>query len=114
MSLTIINDPVPLAADADNVFRVGGTRVSLDTVVHAFKEGATAEEIVQDYPTLKLADVYAVIGYYLQHTFEVEAYLRERHQQRMQIRQQNENFFDPEGVRERLLAQYEKQMASGA
>jgi uncharacterized protein (DUF433 family) len=111
MNLIITNDPVPLAADADNVFRVGGTRVSLDTVVRAFKEGATAEEIVQDYPTLKLADVYAVIGYYLQHIFEIEAYLRERHQQRMQIQEQNEAIFDPEGVRERLLARCEKRTA---
>ena len=38
-------DPVPLAYDADGVLRVAGTRVRLDTVVGAFRLGATAEEV---------------------------------------------------------------------
>lgn len=66
MSLVIESPPVPLNIDMDGVIRVGNTRVTLDTVVAAFKEGATAEEIVWQYPSLSLADVYAVIGYYLQ------------------------------------------------
>jgi uncharacterized protein (DUF433 family) len=65
MTLVIGIEPVPLATDAGSVVRVGGTRVTLDTVVTAFEEGATAEEIVHQYPSLKLADIYAVIGYYL-------------------------------------------------
>ena len=78
MSLMVMPEPVPLAADRDGVMRVGGTRVTLDTVVAAFREGATAEEITQQYPSLQLADVYAVIGYYLRHQPEVDDYLRER------------------------------------
>ncbi len=62
MSLVIVDEPIPLETDADGVVRVGGTRVTLDTVVAAFNEGATAEEIVSQYPTLHLADVYAVIS----------------------------------------------------
>ncbi len=62
MAFTINTEPVPLLTDKDGVVRVGGTRVTLDTVVAAFKEGATAEEIVQQYPSLELADVYAVIS----------------------------------------------------
>ena len=73
MSLVIESPPVPLQTDVDGVVRVGQTRVTLDTVIGAFKEGATAEEIVWQYPTLSLADVYAVIGYYLQRQPEVEA-----------------------------------------
>ncbi len=64
MALLIETDPVPLATNTQGVVLVGGTRVTLDTVVLAFKDGATAEEIVQQYPSLRLADVYAVIGYY--------------------------------------------------
>ena len=60
-------DSVPLAMGADGVIRVSGTRVTLDTVLAAFREGATAEEIVQQYPSLALADVYQVIGYALRH-----------------------------------------------
>ena len=55
MSLAILSDPPPLLVDADGVVRVGQTRVTLDTVVTAFLEGATAEEIVEQYPSLQLA-----------------------------------------------------------
>jgi uncharacterized protein (DUF433 family) len=40
----------------DGVVRVGGTHMTLDTVVAVFEEGATAEEIVKQYPSLRLAD----------------------------------------------------------
>ena len=95
---------IPLTVDTDGVLRVGNTRVTLDTVLAAFAEGATAEEIVQQYPSLHLADVYSVIGYYLRHTAEVDVYLQQRHRQREIVRQQNEARFDPHGVRARLLA----------
>ena len=95
---------IPLAADADGVVRIRNTRVTLDTVIAAFADGATAEEIVQQYPSLHLGDVYSVIGYYLRHTAEVAAYLQQRRGQRDAVRQQNEARFDPHGVRERLLA----------
>jgi uncharacterized protein (DUF433 family) len=102
MAVTV--QAVPLEADRDGVLRVGGTRVMLDTVVDAFCEGATPEEIVQQYPSLSLADVYAVIGYYLQQQPEVEAYLRQRRQRAASVREQNEARYDPQGIRDRLLA----------
>jgi uncharacterized protein (DUF433 family) len=104
MSLIISAEPVPLAADADGVVRVGGIRVTFDTVVAAFNEGATAEEIVQQYPSLHLADMYAVIGYYLRRRMEVPTYLRQRRENADDTRRENEACFDPEGVRGRLLA----------
>ena len=104
MTLTIATEPIPLRMDSDGVVRVGNTRVTLDTVVAAFVEGATAEEIAQQYPSLNLADVYSVIGYYLRRRSEVEAYLRERRQLADEARRENESRFDPNGVRDRLLA----------
>jgi uncharacterized protein (DUF433 family) len=106
MSLMVSPEPVPLEADRDGVMRVGGTRVTLDTVVAVFSEGATAEEIVQQYTSLRLADVYAVIGYYLRHQKEVDDYLRQRQQQAAEVRRSNEARFDPAGVRDRLLARH--------
>ncbi len=103
MALLTTTDTLPLDADTDGVVRVSHTRVTLDTLVQAFAEGATAEEIAQQYPSISLADVYSVIGYYLRRRSEVEAYLSERHQQRERIRQQNEARHDPAGIRERLL-----------
>ena len=45
MTLEISSRPVPLSLDGDGVARIGGTRVTLETVVDAFNRGATAEEI---------------------------------------------------------------------
>ncbi len=104
MDLRIATEPIPLETDAEGVVRVGKTRVTLDALVAAFEEGATAEEIVQQYPSLQLADVYAVIGYYLRRRADMEVYLRQRRQQASDIRKQNESRFDPHGVRDRLLA----------
>jgi uncharacterized protein (DUF433 family) len=104
MVLSSTTEVIPLAVDAHGVLRVGNTRITLDTVIVAFADGATAEEIVQQYPSLHLADVYSVIGYYLRHVPELDAYLHQRHAQREAIRQQHEARFDPHGVRDRLLA----------
>ena len=104
MAVSAITELIPLHVDADDVIRVSGTRVTLDTLVAAFAEGATAEEITQQYPALKLADVYSVIGYYLRHPVEVQSYLRQRQQRAASVRQQNEARFDPTGIRERLLS----------
>ena len=104
MVLAPTTEVIPLTVDAHGALRIGNTRVTLETVLAAFADGATAEEIVQQYPSLHLADVYSVIGYYLRHTSEIDAYLQQRREHREVIRQQNETRFDPHGVRERLLA----------
>ena len=104
MATSAITELIPLHVDADGVIRVSGTRVTLDTLVAAFAEGATAEEIVQQYPALNLADVYSVIGYYLRHPGGVQSYLQQRQQHAETARRQNETRFDPAGVRERLLS----------
>ena len=106
MPLAVVAGRVPLRTDVDGVVRVGQTRVSLDTVVEAFGDGATAEEIVQQYPSLRLPDVYLALGYYLDHLEEVNAYLLDREQLATSVRQQNEARFDPRGVRQRLLARH--------
>ena len=97
-------ETIPLQVGSDGVIRVSNTRVTLDTLVQAFKDGATAEEIAQQYPTVPLADVYSVIGYYLRHSDAVEAYLEQRREQAEQVRRANETRFNPVGVRARLLA----------
>lgn len=97
-------ETLPLEIDADGVVCVGKTRVTLDTIILAFTDGATAEEIAQQYPSLQLADIYSVIGYYLRHRSEVEAYLGQRAHQAEHVHHHNEARFDPVGVRDRLLA----------
>jgi uncharacterized protein (DUF433 family) len=97
-------EPIPIHTDDDGVIRVGGTRVTLDTLVAAFDAGATAEEFVIRYPSLSLPDVYSVIAYFLHHQEEVRAYVATRDQRRADARRENETRFDPSGVRQRLLA----------
>ena len=104
--MVLVKEPVeaiPLKMNRDNVILVGNTRVTLDIVVDAFVFGATPEEIIYQYPSLDLADVYAVVGYYLNHRTEVEVYLKRRLQQAQKVKQENEQRFSPIGVRQRLL-----------
>jgi uncharacterized protein (DUF433 family) len=112
MSLVIEQtQPVPLASGPDGVIRVAGTRVTLETVAHAFERGATAEEIAQQYPVLPLAEVYSLLGYLLRHRPEVDAYLAERAGRRVAVRAENERRLDPAGIRSRLLARRAPQTA---
>ena len=100
---------IPLTIDTQGVMRVGQTRVTLDSVVVAFQEGATAEEIVHQYPTLDLADVYAVLSYYLRNRGKVETYLQQRQARAEQIRQHLQGRHQLSGIRERLLARRQHQ-----
>ena len=104
MSLAASPEPIPLVTTPEGVVCVGRTRVTLDTVVDAYRAGMTVEGIVEQYPSLQLDEVYSVIGYYLRHRAEVEVYLRDRQRVAADVRQENERRFSPAGVRDRLLA----------
>ncbi len=95
---------LPLRIDDSGVVRVGGTRVTLDTVVIAFQQGATADEITIKYPSLRLADVYAVISYYLNHQEQVARYLEKRDRDADRLRRQIEANPEARNIREWLLA----------
>ena len=60
----------------EGLWRVAGTRVSVDSIIHAFWRGSTPEQIVQDYDALSLAQVYGVVHYYVTHRRAVDAYLK--------------------------------------
>jgi uncharacterized protein (DUF433 family) len=111
MSLSLEAGPVPLETTADGVVRIRGTRVPMHTVISAFDQGATAEEIVQRYTTLDLTDVYAVISFYLQQRAEVDAYRQQYRDGAARVRAQNEAGLDRRAIRERLLARRTGQAA---
>src|SRR5438270_9246932 len=77
---------VPLFDDGQGGLRVTGTRVLLERIVHAFEDGATPHGIAQSYDTLQLADVYAVLTWYLRHKPEVADSLRSRAEEAEAIR----------------------------
>jgi uncharacterized protein (DUF433 family) len=68
--------PDLLTCTPQGTWRIAGTRVSLDSVIHSFWEGATPEEICQDFPSLSLAQAYGAIAYYLKQRDKVDAYLQ--------------------------------------
>ena len=104
MLIMPVTETIPLAIDATGVIRVGGTRVTLDTIILAFLEGNLAEEIQEQYPSLQLADIYSVLGYYLRHRSEVDSYLRSRSDLAVTVQQRIEATDSPVGLRDRLLA----------
>jgi uncharacterized protein (DUF433 family) len=104
MAEALTTEPMPLVFGPDGVMRVRGTRVTLETVLAAFAEGATAEEIAQQYPSISLADVYQVIGYGLRHSSELEPYLARRRRDILETRRSNESQWPPDGIRDRLIA----------
>jgi uncharacterized protein (DUF433 family) len=96
-------DPLPLRVDEGGAVRVGNSRISLDLVVEQYDNGMSIEDLVRAYDTLVLADVYAVIAYYLRHGDEVRAYLKQRHAEAENLRARIEGEH-PRVAREELLA----------
>lgn len=107
MSLLIEAKPVPLRVTEKGVILVGQTRIPIDTVIYAYNKGDSAEEIVAQYDALKLADVYAVISYYLEHQAEIDSYIQRRQLEAEAIRREIDKRFDQEGFRDKLLARHD-------
>ena|SRR5437763_15856818 len=59
----------------DGAYRIGGTRVSLDSVVYAYRRGASPESIQRSFPSLTLEQVHGALAFYLSHQREVDKYL---------------------------------------
>lgn len=85
--------PVLVFTDADGVVRIPGTRVTLETIVGAFDAGATPEELAQQYASVPLKDIYAVIAHCRQHEPEVRAYRQHREQLAVAVRGEAERRF---------------------
>jgi len=77
--------------------------MALDVVVRAFNRGATAEEIVQKFPSLELSDVYQVIGYYLKYRTELCEYFKTRELEEQALLADHPEW-SPAGLRDRLMA----------
>lgn len=103
-TLTITVAPPPLREDEDGVLRIGDSRVTLETVLHAYEAGHAPEEIVRKFPSLRIEDVYETIGYCLRHRAEVERYLENGRKQSEEIRRRVEAQCPPGALAERVRA----------
>lgn len=95
---------VTLHVDDQGVMRIGNTRVRLDTVVIAWKQGDSPEQIAENFDALDLAQVYGVISHYLNHRAELDKYLEENEQKGARLRADLEKRSPQNDIRERLLA----------
>jgi uncharacterized protein (DUF433 family) len=107
---------VPLTTTEFGTIRIGQSRVSLDSVVYHYKQGATAESIAESFPSLNLPDIYAAIAYYLANRESVEEYLQTQEAEAKALQQQIES--DPKyreatkQLRERILARWTARQSS--
>ncbi len=77
-----------------------GTRVSLDSVVHEFRQGAAPESILRAFPLISsLERVYGAITFYLAHKPEIDTYLER--QEKLYEEQRSQQRL-PDGLRQRL------------
>src|SRR5262245_26332397 len=103
-NLTIEPRVVPLTQVEGGTWRVTGTRIPLERIVECYEAGATPEQIVEAFDTLRLADVYLVIAYYLEHRDDVQAYLQAQDEKAEEIRRMIEAHQPPRpGFKEELL-----------
>ncbi len=99
-----LTQTTPLIQEADGTVRISGSRVTLDTIIGAFQKGATAEQILDSFPSLSLGQIYGAIAYYLDHEADVEVYLRERSAEAKLIKHEIEGQQDTDGFRARIRA----------
>jgi len=59
----------------DDVYRITGTRVSLDSIVYDYLSGLSPESIADNFDSLSLEQVYGAITFYLSHQEEVDRHL---------------------------------------
>jgi uncharacterized protein (DUF433 family) len=94
MSESMTNDYV---VRKDGCYRIAGTRVSLDSVVYAFREGSSPESILEAFPSLTLEQVYGAITYYLHRREEIDEHLRQEEadfeEKRKLSREQNPDLY---------------------
>jgi uncharacterized protein (DUF433 family) len=91
----------------DGAYYVARTRISLDSIVHAFLRGESPETICQNFELLRLEEVYGAIAYYLANQADVDAYLVRQDEKWAQEKNNAEPL--PESLRERLMRAREMQ-----
>jgi uncharacterized protein (DUF433 family) len=102
-SLALEREAPPLHQDAHGVIRVGQTRVTLESIIWLFEQGASAEEIALRYDVLDLHDVYATLSYFLGHRQETQEYLDRARQTSLAARRDAERRSPAAQIRERLM-----------
>jgi uncharacterized protein (DUF433 family) len=59
----------------DGAYRIADSRVSLASVVYAWRDGLSPESIKENFPVLTLEEVYGAITFYLANQEKIDKYL---------------------------------------
>lgn len=82
-------------------YYVAGTRISLDSIVHAFRRGESPEAICQNFELLRLEEVYGAIAYYLANQANVDAHIIRQNEKWAEGKRNAEPL--PANLRDRLM-----------
>jgi uncharacterized protein (DUF433 family) len=112
MSMKRFNFPetVPLNQWDDGSIRVIGSRVTLDTLVHKFQVGDTFEGLHEGFPSVSVAQIKAIIGWYFEHKAEADEYLREGEEEAEKMFQELASRPESIALRERLRSFREQRL----
>src|SRR5437773_1577890 len=102
--------PAPLTELPNGAIRVTGSRIGLEIVIHQFQSGRTPEQIVEDFDSLALSDVYVLKAFYLDNKDKVEQYLREYEEAAEAMREKIEAFQGPPKVTREMLLERKARM----
>jgi len=82
--------------ERDGGYYIAGTRISLDSIVHAFQEGESPEGILRSFPMAgPLVRIYGAITFYLENKEKVGAYLRDQERRWDELRKERVREADP-------------------
>jgi uncharacterized protein (DUF433 family) len=87
--------------ERDGSYYIADTRISVDSIVHAFRRGESPETICQNFELLRLEEVYGAIAFYLANRTEIDAYLLRQDQKWTEGRRDSEPL--PVDLREKLM-----------
>ena len=104
---------ISLTKTSDGTIRIGKTRVALESVVHHFSLGATAEEIAQKFPALRLAEVYGAISYFLDNHEKIGEYVLNQEAESARLQSDLESKFQTNELRRRIIARWESRQNTG-
>ena len=95
----------------DTNYYIAGTRISLDSIVYAFRQGESPETICQNFELLGLEEVYGAIAYYLANQAEIDAYLVRQNEKWAGGKRNAEPL--PANLREKLMRAREERTGRG-
>ena len=69
--------------------RIDGRRITVHRVATLYKQGQTAEEIIQTYPHLSYSQVYVALAYYHENQAQIDTELAEMDAEYERLKSQN-------------------------